>query len=231
VRHGERVDEVDGEERRRWITSLEQCADGNDGFDPPLTIHGVAQAADAARSLRALLPQPKPFDVVFCSPLVRCVQTAEHFAYTFGIPITLVPGLGECCAALHHRSRSAKRRWPLLQPLEQLRVLCPRASFTVPDIASLPERFEDGPLTCAGSLAQGRRRVLLISHRESIRSLAKRQQSKDRKSDDRNTPYACIGLFHCYQPTTVEERWRYYGLVRRGAVMGGMGFDPAATKC
>lgn len=231
VRHGERVDEVPGAEQQQWLQSL--C--GADRFDPPLTRRGVQQAAESARTLRQLLHgQVQPFEAVYCSPLLRCVQTAEHFSAIFGIPITLVGGLGECCAALLATNPKAARRWPRLLPLEALMQRCPAASFTAPD-ATFPERFLSTPplRTCAGRLAQGRPRVLLVSHRESIRALVAAQACRYTR-DDMHTPYACVGVFACRGAGTPHERWQYQGLLRQTSAVDYEGegdrCDPAAME-
>jgi len=74
VRHGERVDEVPGV---RW----DKCGKTNpQWFDPALTGRGHEQAAGVADAIRDKLGGKCPFDVIYTSPLVRTVQTAEKFS-------------------------------------------------------------------------------------------------------------------------------------------------------
>jgi broad specificity phosphatase PhoE len=201
---------LDVAERRQWKDAVR---DGHaDSFDPPLTRGGEQQAAESARQLRALLPG-RPFDVVYCSPLLRCVQTAAPVATAFDVPITIVPGLGECCAALQSSNPRASKRWPkLVRTLERLTELCPVATFTPPD-PCFPEAFSSADGTCPGRLARGRHRVLLVSHRESIRGLVALQPDYRRRASDMHTPYACVGLFRCHGAGSPSERWEYAGLL------------------
>jgi hypothetical protein len=74
VRHGERVDEVPGV---RW----DKCGKTNpQWFDPALTGLGHQHAAGVADALRGKFGPECPFDVIYTSPLVRTVQTAEKFS-------------------------------------------------------------------------------------------------------------------------------------------------------
>lgn len=74
VRHGERVDEVPGV---RW----DKCGKTNpQWFDPALTGLGHQHAAGVADAIRVKFGPECPFDVIYTSPLVRTVQTAEKFS-------------------------------------------------------------------------------------------------------------------------------------------------------
>lgn len=91
VRHGERADEVRDHEwnakrRERW-------------YDPPLTESGKHQGHLAGI---ALLKEPgaSAFDVMFCSPLQRTVETAAEIAKILGLPLKPVYGLAACAAAV-----------------------------------------------------------------------------------------------------------------------------------
>jgi len=207
VRHGERVDEVRGEEHNAWLASLKQ---GNEHFDPPLTLKGRAQAAASAHMLRAKLAEAAPIDVIFSSPLQRCVCTAAPFAEAFGVPIQIVYGLGECCAALSARNPSSKSRWSRLLPLEKLQRLCPGVAFV--DIDSTREEFLGRDSTCLGRLARGRPRIIAVSHRESIRNLASRRAGYSARLP---TPYACVAVFRCVWAAHARaaERWRHEGFI------------------
>ena len=77
VRHGERVDEVPGV---RW----DKCGKTNPTwFDPELTGRGHQHAAGVADALHGKFGHECPFDVIYTSPLVRTVQTAEKFSEVF----------------------------------------------------------------------------------------------------------------------------------------------------
>jgi broad specificity phosphatase PhoE len=94
VRHAERMDEV---ERYRGLWEHEHHP-----WDPPITAVGIQQAQHTSEALAHL-----PVVALYCSPLLRCIQTAIPLANQYQLPIRIVPGLGECAklirmAGLHH---------------------------------------------------------------------------------------------------------------------------------
>jgi len=149
-------------------------------------------------------------DVIFSSPLQRCVCTAVPFAEAFGVPIQIVHGLGECCAALSSRNPSSMLRWNRLLTLEKLQRLCPGVAFV--EVDSTREAFIGRHSTCLGRLAQGRPRIIAVSHRESIRALASHRAGYSARLP---TPYACVAVFRCIWATHAcsAERWRHEGFV------------------
>jgi len=231
VRHGERLDEVRGAEQEDWRASLK----GADSFDPPLTEKGKLQALASARSLRSKFSSDEiAFDVVHCSPLQRCVSTAQAFSHVFGIPIQLVDGLGECCASLRHYNAKAPIRWPLLKSRQELEALCRNATFIEKD--PIRDMFIDprSGRTCLGRLARGKVRILAVSHRESIRNLGK---LTSKSTEAQFTPYACVALFahnSCASDDNDCERWAFKGFMQSPAsaaqVKGAREDDPAAAE-
>lgn len=104
VRHGERMDEVRG---REAIMKFNEWMDKHPGrwFDPPLTKIGHTQAAAAAQKILED-PVSKSFKVVYSSPLQRALETGYAIAKVLKIPIVVVPGIGECTAAVTRRGYS-----------------------------------------------------------------------------------------------------------------------------
>ena len=115
VRHGERIDEC-----AAGASWREQA--GDRWFDPPLTERGREQAATAARRLQDFLNQHRQqheqhlqndssksaigdiieidsFDAVYCSPLLRTLQTAEQFGKVLDIPVKPLAGMYMCVRA------------------------------------------------------------------------------------------------------------------------------------
>ena len=209
VRHGQRFDEVRG---NNW-----RAVCGDAWFDPPLTAKGKEQAEGAARQLQAFLTQKgadASFDEVFCSPLQRCVSTAEPFSQLFGVPIRIVHGVGECCAALrgHMRDGDAWKTSPMynaLQSMEQLQALCPDAIFAEPDDV-VDQYLGRGGDTCCGRLAQGKRRILVVTHREGIRDLTELAGNRMR-----NTPYCASAKFGFSHH---GQSWGFDGFLNKNAV-------------
>lgn len=137
VRHGERIDETDEvrrpllcptspftllsvcvpvcEQYRAWV---ERTHPGR-RFDPHLTAAGKAQAAVAAEALSGL---PHTYTALYCSPQLRCIETAAPIAAAVGLVIScrrcracagvsgcvchcvqkikIVAGLSQCAAAI-----------------------------------------------------------------------------------------------------------------------------------
>lgn len=208
VRHGERLDEVPGNDWRQRCPAQ--------WFDPPLTDKGKRQAEYAASQLQ-LQDSSITFDVIYCSPLQRCVSTAAYFSQAFGAPIKLVPGLGECCAAM--RGAKYQQMCHNLLPMHELTKLCPQATFCETD-SDVMERFVGmAGQTCVGRLAKKKGRILVISHREAIRDLAQLAGISERL----RTAYAAIAQFTCSNAATPEEQWEYRGYVHQGTVRSKSG--------
>lgn len=98
VRHGERADEVSGPERANFKRSAAYCEGRY--YDPPLTRHGHVQASKAGRFLGSLafnqssLRESSGFDRVYCSPLLRAVQTAYCISRQLeGLPLQVITEL------------------------------------------------------------------------------------------------------------------------------------------
>ncbi len=70
------------------------AAGWGDDPDPGLDETGKAQAEAAAEALLALPPEARPTRVV-SSPLRRCRETAQPFADALGVPVEIVPEVGE----------------------------------------------------------------------------------------------------------------------------------------
>jgi len=97
VRHGERIDEVDGAEWRKIRTSETK-------HDPPLTAAGWAQAKLAGRKLASILPQGESHVTIYSSPTARTLSTAAAIIANLrseAASVTPVYSLN-CCAAAQH---------------------------------------------------------------------------------------------------------------------------------
>lgn len=101
---------------------------------------------------------------MFTSPLARALGTAHEIARILDLPVTVVPGLAACAAAV--KRRGGIDRVPLLS-MDAMRDVCPEIDGV--DAAA--------PLDFAGACDAVVRRspppVLLISHREGIRELVR----------------------------------------------------------
>jgi len=81
LRHGERIDRVDREWKKRNKHQLD---------DPPLTDEGHRMAAATAEYLRQ-----KGITHIYCSPFTRTLQTALPVSAMLGIPVRIEEGLAE----------------------------------------------------------------------------------------------------------------------------------------
>ena len=117
VRHAQRIDETD--EGPRW-----RAQNADRWFDPPLTDAGKRQSAAAAAQLvrYAEACDAVPFSCVYCSPLLRTLQTAVEFGRALGLPVVPVAGLATCTAAFKKHGGSACS----LLPTEAARRHCDR---------------------------------------------------------------------------------------------------------
>ena len=92
TRHAERVDYDTRQKGGNWQASAERP------WDTPITAGGVLQAEALGRAIKrrcAELGLP-PLTRVFCSPLVRCVQTAAALCDTLDPPTDGEPSLRIC---------------------------------------------------------------------------------------------------------------------------------------
>lgn len=96
VRHGERADLVASDPWQEHRQPRPR--------DPPLTAHGLHQAVAAAQFLQEC---KFAIRVVYCSPLLRCLQTASHIAAALHCPVKVVVPLAKCCSYFR---KCARRR-------------------------------------------------------------------------------------------------------------------------
>lgn len=196
VRHGQRCDEVRGEERKAWMRSPRHMKGG--WFDPFLTCHGHAQASQAGLFLKSLPfnQQPgKSFDIVYTSPLIRAVQTAVCISQGLGnLPLQVVPGLASCTAALC-RIGYENAEASLMTDAE-IGVTFPGVTV-VPRDPLAPTSFSGAVEWLAAKASEtketggdddddGCSRVLAVGHREGTKAMAGRIVP---------TPHCCIGIF------------------------------------
>ncbi|KAJ6230994.1 hypothetical protein M0813_00805 [Anaeramoeba flamelloides] len=87
VRHGERLDNVDpmfykknNQKHLKW--------------NPPLTEDGILMAEQTSESLVEQLKET-PIKAIYCSPYLRCLQTAKPLSELTGLPIKIEYGLIE----------------------------------------------------------------------------------------------------------------------------------------
>jgi len=231
VRHGERFDEVPG---NNWF---DIC--GDLWFDPPLTDEGKKQAAAASEIMMTMNDSngiPISFDTIYSSPLQRCVSTAEPFSARLGAPVRMCAGLGDCCAALrgeHMELNAAEERFTTQQMMkgnivpmrskEELQRLCPKATFT--ELDPVIDKYQ----TCVERLAVGKKRILIVTHREGIRDFIKML-----KLPRTNTPYCCTALFkytHGAAGVELEKMgkptWEFCGIKDCGNVVAPRAAMPA----
>lgn len=193
VRHGERCDEVRGEERRAWESSP-RCMRGG-WFDPFLTCRGHVQASRAGLYLKNLpfnQQLGKSFDIVYTSPLIRAVQTAVCISQGLGnLPLQVVPGLASCTAALK-RIGYAKAENFLMTDAEIVETF--PGVTVVPRDPLAPTSFSAATGWLAGKASRmkdagdddGCSRVLAVGHREGTKAMAGKIVP---------TPHCCIGIF------------------------------------
>jgi broad specificity phosphatase PhoE len=127
----------------------------DDSADPVLTERGYEQARLLAERLASL-----PFDAVFCSPLLRAVETAQIILsrQKAAIPVQLLPELME-----HQPPQDYSGL-----PTERLQEVCPSAVY--PDRHALPQETDDTALERARFVLRHVRErcadktVLLVAH-------------------------------------------------------------------
>ena len=182
VRHGERIDETC--EADAWYTRTPE----NRQDDPEITQRGHAQARAAGPILADLLQQyqPQP-DVVHCSTLQRCLETATSMtmAANIHLPIQPVNGLSACAAAV---ARAGQESFPYL-PADAIEAICQPLAVH-PSLAT-PIGFLATIADLATSQAGGV--LLTFAHREAIRDL---KQLAATNSDVEHHPELAVKMHH-----------------------------------
>jgi broad specificity phosphatase PhoE len=190
VRHGERIDEVDA---RSWMSYCRENYDPKSiQFeyrinDPYLTEEGCKQAQEVAESIaRELQDIDHEIPYIYCSKLVRSVQTAYYIALKISKPVVLSKGFAMTAAAVENIGDEFE-----YLPLEKLQELCPGVEFIDGDAEAahaIPSQTWLHPIHHITGLHLT---SLVVAHRESIRNLARARLQ---------TPYCCYGIFD--RPTT-----------------------------
>ena len=102
ARHGERKDYVIRDSGQNWVASAERP------FDPPLTEHGLEQAAKLGRHLTQELEKLNlpPLSKIYTSPFLRCRQTAigARDVLKNNVPVRVELGLAESLNDKWYRS-------------------------------------------------------------------------------------------------------------------------------
>ena len=90
--------------RLSWETNIWSSPTGTPR-DPPLSAHGLDQAAELAAHL-ASLPKAQQPTAIVSSPLYRCLQTAQPTARALGLAISVEHGVGEWYLKVPEASRT-----------------------------------------------------------------------------------------------------------------------------
>ncbi|KAJ1434016.1 hypothetical protein B484DRAFT_446955 [Ochromonadaceae sp. CCMP2298] len=188
LRHSERLDEIDPQ---LFLSSLQNDQSRRNKYsvenDTPITATGVDMAADAARTLKALVLSRYPTGTsidelpitLYCSKLTRCMQTAYQVARELNRPIFASSGLAMTALAVK------KRPFTFLD-MPSLGNLCNGVQVHCCDA---PEHERHVPVdNWLRAILQVARRPginIIVAHRETIRNL----------SINIRLPYCAIGTF------------------------------------
>jgi broad specificity phosphatase PhoE len=200
VRHSERLDEV---APKVWVESLKHSVSWRDRYslenDTPITADGVNIAADAAKTVKALLSMRlkdgqnfRELPVrLYSSRLTRCIQTAYQLAQEMHLPIFVSSGLAFTAVAVARKKKTFQ--FLSIQEIEQL---CPGVQIICCDNPNSPF-----PVSRAGWLQAVRSVVnrtehvnVIVAHRETIRNIIEERYK---------LPYCAIGMFRTEHPTGV----------------------------
>eukprot|EP01097_Dermamoeba_algensis_P000567 TRINITY_DN1196_c0_g1_i3.p1 TRINITY_DN1196_c0_g1~~TRINITY_DN1196_c0_g1_i3.p1 ORF type:complete len:214 (-),score=34.17 TRINITY_DN1196_c0_g1_i3:23-664(-) len=132
--------------------------------DPPLTERGILQARKTGQKLRT---EPHKIEHIFCSPFLRCLQTATEIAEELDLQIKVEYGLSEWF----------KKSWFTKMPALDLNVI--QSAFSRVDksyksfyeLKNFPEsltecclRFEKTTLNLITNFMEKDKNILLVSH-------------------------------------------------------------------
>jgi hypothetical protein len=206
IRHGERIDETDP---TYWMNYCKENYDSKTVEfeyrinDPYLTEEGCQQAQEVAESLFKEIASDQLDEIpfIYCSKLVRSVQTAYYIAMKLSKPIVLSKGFAMTAAAVEDIGDEFQ-----FLPLTKLQELCPGVEFIDGDVEvahSIPSQSWIHPIH---HVVGNHEFSLVVAHRESIRNLAKTRL---------RTPYCCYGVFHVPSHCRILEHIELTKLARR----------------
>lgn len=182
VRHGERMDESDPTD---WYNYCRNNFDNTSSefrsriSDPYLTRDGFIQAQQVAERILIEL-EGVDIPYIYCSKLIRAVQTAYFIALRLSKPILLSKGFALTAAAVDEVGDSFE-----YLSMEKIRELCPDVELIDGDAEDntagvvVPSQIWHHSLKHA---IENHSISVVVAHRETIRNLA-RERLK--------TPYCC----------------------------------------
>ena len=165
VRHGERIDEADAIEWKK-ICKEEKHKVTRDYVsfygDPRLTENGILQAKEAAESLQIQYPNYK-VDRIYCSKLIRALQTAHQIALKYQVPLYVSKGFSLTAAAVL-RNKDFE-----FISIEEINILCPDIEIIDCDEQDSPHSFNfDHSINPIKEVVNRHERSIIVAHRKSI---------------------------------------------------------------
>ena len=202
VRHGERMDEISPMD---WLTYCRQNYDDKSTEfmsrinDPHLTRNGFQQAQEVAERMLLELEGIDDIPFIYCSKLIRAVQTAYYIALRLSKPIVISKGFALTAAAVD----SAGDTFEYLT-IEKIRELCPNVEIIDGDAEepAIPSQIWYHSLDHA---IRNHTVSLVVAHRETIRNLARKRL---------HTPYCCYGIFDIPVDSNNKPKLNCIGLTR-----------------
>lgn len=211
VRHSERLDEVDS---KGWYKTASEstCRRAKQYLfdDPPLTQNGHSIAALA---VDVAFPEVSVFNhdigssslsinKVYCSRLVRCIETAAAFAKRYDLPLFVSSGL-----AIHALAVQKSRGHFDFLTIDEIRELLAEHKLNIVDcddsasphyLPTARELFEQnlGMLVPIHAVLRREEASLIVAHRETIWQLVR---------EKRKTPYCGTHVFDCEMSVDLTE--------------------------
>jgi broad specificity phosphatase PhoE len=192
IRHGERIDEVDRNSWSRYCHETyrteRQREERGEGphylsrfYDPYLTKEGCEQAQEVADKIVEEI-EGEEIPVIYCSKLVRAVQTAYYIALRLSKPIVVSKGFAMTSAAVEEVGEQFQ-----FVTIDEIRELCPGVEWIDGDVSeehAIPSSVWDDSIQYA---IRNHTFSLIVAHRESIRYLSGIRMK---------LPYCAYGVFH-----------------------------------
>ena len=186
VRHAHRLDFIEPE----WFETAIYP------YDPPLSTQGFDRAMSLAQELSRV-----QIDLIYTSPFLRTIQTADPLARLLQLPIRLEWGL---CEWLCQDWTSG---FPDTTPVENLLRLHPNIdvaykSLVIPCYPETPEELDARTITIAYKLMQGNcQNILAIAHKGSVLGIAAALTGND---DWKTSDLPCGGMIKLIG---IDGRW------------------------
>mmetsp|Transcript_5509 Transcript_5509/g.10541 ORF Transcript_5509/g.10541 Transcript_5509/m.10541 type:complete len:273 (-) Transcript_5509:131-949(-) len=203
VRHAERIDEMSS----IWVPETDEFL-----YDCPITSSGHVQAQARGswfvQELKKL--NADDVDIVYSSPFLRAIQTAQCIASQLNARVQPIVGLGYCMATI-----TANRKGRTLELLSQEKLSEKCKGIELSETDCTAEHFAQTlDRLVRSAFTEKRKQLVVVTHREVFYELDRALNGAHRRDLQQQVPYCGTVLYECFRPSS-DAKMLEWKLVRR----------------